>query len=569
MLIARSWVTAVAELRSSRDGIDGAPTQRMAARRSHKLLNAVLAFAIVLGFREIALGSVAFAQTPPATAGTLATRARPEFDLSTPRRALTSFLLASAEGDWEQAAEVLDLHELPPDQREALGPAIARDISALLDAAGVDASAVPDAPEPEGERVVVVTNVRGSGRQVILRRLWIDGTWAWKFAPSTVHSASELLAEMDRGPLGERMPRSLIDIRFGGMEAWQWLGLASALIVVIVLARITMRIARAIAHFFVHEPRRSLLERNLKRARTPLRVICAMIYFGWVITLLRLPARAWDVIGRAYFACWLLAVGWLLVRMVDLYAERIAERAASEPGWRAREIRTRVVVFRRVMHVLGLLVVVIALLLQFEPVRELGLSLLASAGVAGIVFGLAAQRPLGNLLAGLQLSLTQPLRVGDQVVVEGHFGTVEEIHLSYVVIAVWDERRLILPMTRLLEMPFENWTRAKTDLIGTVLVSVDFSTPFDRVREEVERFTRAHPLFDGRVCAIQVVDSSERSAMLRVLASAADAGATWNLRCAIREFLITLLQRLDHGKHLPRVRIDDEHGESYRAVAAS
>ena len=128
---------------------------------------------------------------------------------------------------------------------------------------------------------------------------------------------------------------------------------------------------------------------------------------------------------------------------------------------------------------------------------------------------------------------------------------------------------LIVPMTRLLETPFQNWTRAKTDLVGSVVVQVDFSTPFDRVRPEIERFVRDHPLFDGRVVAVQVVDSNDRAASIRVLASAANAGSTWDLRCAIREFVITLLQRLDRGRHLPRVRVDEEGDAQTHASAAA
>src|SRR5690606_17041989 len=159
-----------------------------------------------------------------------------------------------------------------------------------------------------------------------------------------------------------------------------------------------------------------------------------------------------------------------------------------------------------------------------DAVRQLGVSLLASAGVAGIVLGIAAQRTLGSAIAGIQLSFTQPLRVGDQVLVEQEFGTVEEINLSYVVVRLWDHRRLIMPMQRLLEEPFENWTRLGTDLIGTVLVPIDFGTPIARIRAEIERFVVQHPLFDGATFRVQVVDLSERTATLRVLVSASDAG---------------------------------------------
>jgi len=243
------------------------------------------------------------------------------------------------------------------------------------------------------------------------------------------------------------------------------------------------------------------------------------------------------------------------VRMVDLAAQVIAERAEGDRGWRARGVRTRALILRRVLHVVGITILVAVVLLQIDSVRELGVSLLASAGVLGIVIGLAAQRPIANLLAGLQLSFTQPLRVGDEVVIESQFGTVDEIHLSYVVLQLWDRRRLIVPMGKLLESPFENWTRLSSDLVGAVEVHVDFETPFDRVRREVEAHVREHPFFDGATLVVQVVDATDRTAKLRVLVSASDSSRLFDLRCAVREFLLSSLQRLEGGRYLPRVRI--------------
>lgn len=528
---------------------------------------AVAAFAV-----SIVLAAPSAAQTtpavPPSAEPETILALEPGFDLSTPRRALASFLAAARTGDWEQAARVLDMRELPRDQRDVQGDQLARDLAALLDASGVEPASLPDEAEPAGEPAVLVMRAPGAVLPVVMRRIDHEGERMWKFAPETVRAIPGLLASLDRGPIGSRMPRELVTWRAGGLEAWQWAGLPIALLIALLLGSISGRFATWVVHRVVREPRRSSWERALERARAPVRVTFGLAYLGLFAVLLRLPSQAWEVVGRVYLVAWLLAIGWLFVRLVDVLAERVGDRAAAEVGWRARETRTRVIVLRRVMNVVGILIVIAAVLLQFDPVREVGFSLLASAGVAGIVVGLAAQRTLGNLLAGIQLSFTQPLRVGDEVVIEGEFGTVEEINLSYVVIAVWDERRLIIPMTRLLETPFQNWTRAKTDLVGSVVIQVDFSTPFDRVRAEVEPFVRAHPLFDGRVVGVQVVDSSDRTASLRVLASAADAGSTWDLRCAIREFVITLLQRLDRGRHLPRVRVDEEPDAHGRAAAA-
>jgi small-conductance mechanosensitive channel len=215
-------------------------------------------------------------------------------------------------------------------------------------------------------------------------------------------------------------------------------------------------------------------------------------------------------------------------------------------------------VLRRVAGAVVILIGGALVLFQFEGMRALGTSLLASAGVAGIVVGLAAQRSLSTLLAGIQLSITQPVCVGDVVIVEGEWGTVEEITLTYVVVKVWDLRRLVLPIRKFLEEPFQNWTRTGTDLLGTVFIHADYRVPVDVVRRELERFVTAQPLWDRKVVGVQVTNASERTVEIRALVSAADASSAWDLRCAVREFLVQLLQRLDGGRYLPRTRVESD-----------
>jgi small-conductance mechanosensitive channel len=202
------------------------------------------------------------------------------------------------------------------------------------------------------------------------------------------------------------------------------------------------------------------------------------------------------------------------------------------------------------------------MLLQFEVVRSIGLSLLASAGVAGIVLGLAAQRTLGSLFAGIQLSITQPIRIGDDVIIEGEFGTIEEITLTYVVVKVWDERRLIVPMSRFLEQPFQNWTKVASELHGTVMLYTDFTLPVDLLRREVERLLENHPLWDRRTKAVHVTDAKERTLEVRVLVSAANGGNLFNLRAELREKLVAWLARTEGGRYLPGTRMREEAADA-------
>ncbi len=204
----------------------------------------------------------------------------------------------------------------------------------------------------------------------------------------------------------------------------------------------------------------------------------------------------------------------------------------------------------------------------FEQVRRFGTSLLASAGVVGVIAGFAAQRTIANLFAGFQLAMTQPIRLDDVVIVEGEWGRIEEITLTYVVVHIWDDRRLIVPLSQFIEKPFQNWTRVSAQLLGSVFVWVDYSLPLDEVRQATQRIVEASPLWDKRFWNVQVTDTSERTMQIRVLATAADSSKAWDLRCEIREKLIGYIQQ-HHPDSLPRLRAELDNSRPGPASGAS
>jgi small-conductance mechanosensitive channel len=219
----------------------------------------------------------------------------------------------------------------------------------------------------------------------------------------------------------------------------------------------------------------------------------------------------------------------------------------------ARGIYTQVVVLKKVaLTTIGIFTLA-SMLMVFDPVRQFGASILASAGIAGIVVGFAAQRSLATLLAGFQIAMTQPIRVDDVVIVENEWGKVEEITLTYVVVRIWDERRLIVPITFFIEQPFQNWTRSSSDLLATVFLHADYTLPVDALRAELTRVLRASPLWDGKVNVLQVTQATKQTIEIRALASASDASKAWDLRCDVREKLVTFLQHR-HPSSLPRFR---------------
>src|SRR5206468_10530360 len=209
----------------------------------------------------------------------------------------------------------------------------------------------------------------------------------------------------------------------------------------------------------------------------------------------------------------------------------------------AREIYTQVSVIRKIIVTAVVIIATGSILMLFDPVRQFGTSILASAGIAGVVIAFAAQKTLGNVLAGIQVALTRPLLIDDIVMVEGEFGQIEEITLTYVTVRTWDLRRLILPITYLVEKPFQNWSRVSTELLGTVILYLDYQAPLGELRKELKRLVENHPKWDRRVCGLQVTNTTQSTIEVRALISGSDPGKLGDLRCDVREGLIQFLVR--------------------------
>jgi small-conductance mechanosensitive channel len=229
----------------------------------------------------------------------------------------------------------------------------------------------------------------------------------------------------------------------------------------------------------------------------------------------------------------------------------------AEDNLQARRIQTQTRVLARSAMVLVVIGGTAMALMTFPGARQLGASLLASAGVLGIIGGLAARPVFSNLIAGLQLALAQPIRLDDVLIVKGEWGRVEEINGTYVVLKIWDERRLIVPLQWFIENPFENWTRTGANILGTVFLYVDYATPVDAIRAEAKRITEAAPEWDRRVFGVQVTDASEKAMQVRILVSSGNSGKNFDLRCKIREGVLAFLAR-EYPQALPQVRLQSD-----------
>ena len=292
-----------------------------------------------------------------------------------------------------------------------------------------------------------------------------------------------------------------------------------------------------------------------------LRVMVPVLGVVLALPILRLPADYADAVGKGTSILMIVAVAAVLFQAV-----RIAERAVlrkydvtAADNLRARQVHTKVHIISRVADVIVAVFAAGAALMLFPAARHIGDTLLASAGVLGIVVGFATQKTMANLFAGFQIALTQPIREDDVVIVEGEWGRVEEITLTYVVVRIWDERRLVVPLSYFIEKPFQNWTRSSADLLGSVHVWVDYSFPVEEARGVLKRIIESHPLWDRRFWNLQVTEATDRAMQLRILVTASNSSASWDLRCEIREKFIDHV-RQHYPDALPQVRA------RYRAV---
>ncbi|HET6432304.1 mechanosensitive ion channel family protein [Dyella sp.] len=350
------------------------------------------------------------------------------------------------------------------------------------------------------------------------------------------------------------------------------------------LFRLALTIAAALLVAVVlHRLLRALLWRLAKGhplARDVLRYIRAPM--GWLVPLvvlalvlrLRPDALSPEVAGpldRLMLIVLIGVVTWLAVRCVHAVQAFFQKRFPMDAtdNLESRRVLTQARVLGRTATVLIVLLGLAAALMTLPLVRQVGASLLASAGLAGLAVGLAAKPVLSNLIAGLQIALTQPIRLDDVVIIEGEWGRIDEITGTYVVVRIWDERRLVVPLNWFMEHPFQNWTRTSSQIIGAVFVWVDYRTPLEPLREELKRLCQASAEWDGRVSVLQVTDTNERAMQVRVLVSSADSGRNWDLRCAVREGLLAFVHR-HYPESLPRLRSEwsEPPGHSARAAAA-
>ncbi|MBO0320853.1 mechanosensitive ion channel family protein [Muricauda sp. CAU 1633] len=252
----------------------------------------------------------------------------------------------------------------------------------------------------------------------------------------------------------------------------------------------------------------------------------------------------------------ILAMTWLIIALLKIIKKAIIRNydIGEADNLKARKIYTQFTILERIIIFIVVVLAAGIALMSFEEIKEVGISIFASAGVAGIIIGFSAQKFIGTILAGIQIAIAQPIKLDDVVIVEGEWGRIEEITLTYVVVAIWDKRRLIVPTPYFIEKPFQNWTKTSSDILGTVFLYVDYKVPFDKLREELTRILNNTDLWDGKVNVLQVTESKPNYVEVRTLMSAKDSPTAWDLRVHVREKLIVYLQE-NYPESIARTRV--------------
>lgn len=323
--------------------------------------------------------------------------------------------------------------------------------------------------------------------------------------------------------------------------------IAISLVAHAVLFRALRRLARR---------KRALLDQSLVRhGERPTRWVFPLLATLAVLPGLPLPATLMTALEHITGLGLIAAVAWLVILIIDVSADLLAARYRIDVADNlvARRVQTQFQIIRRILVILVAVVTLSLMLMTIPAIKHIGVSLLASAGLATLVVGMATRETFANLIASVQIAFAQPFRIGDAVVVEGEWGWIEEIGTMYVVVRIWDLRRLVLPLSYFLDHSFQNWTRTSSELLGSVMLYADYAVPVDELRRELRRICESTTLWRGKVCVLQVTDATEHTVQLRALVDARNSDDAWELRCLVREKLVEYL-KTNHPESLPRYR---------------
>lgn len=312
-----------------------------------------------------------------------------------------------------------------------------------------------------------------------------------------------------------------------------------------------------IVHYYARISNLFLLKSIIKRLYRGIYFFLPLLILSIALPIMRMDKFSYEPFSKLIQILFTIVFAFILIQLIKILEDYFYHYYDfnKDDNLKERKIRTQLQFVRKIIISLIIIITAGIILLSFESMRKIGAGLLTGVGIGGIIIGFAAQKSLGNLLAGFQIAFTQPIRIDDVLIVEGEWGRVEEITLTYVVLKIWDQRRLILPINYFIEKPFQNWTRSTAELIGSVHFYLDYTAPIEKLKEELSRLLESDNLWDRRVMALQVTDTKASSIEIRALVSAKNSSDLFDLRCHIREGIISYIQ-LNHPGCIPKMRAE-------------
>ena len=496
-----------------------------------------------------------------------------DINLRTPQATLEHYILACRDGNFASAAHALNLNLLPARVQPAQAAVLAEKLYYVLTKrVSLDWGGLSDRADAQinmaaaGNQAVAGTPRRNVsfGRlslgerdiQLNLQRVRVGETApVWVVAAPTVENIEGLYAEFGPTWLDRNVPE-WADRVVLGVSLWKIV----AVVLLAFICYLLFLLIRIITRRFLTRSDNEWLTDLSVHVATPTALALSIFVFYLCMNNLLSIAGGWS--PYLYALLLVVVVGtvtWLVMSVIDYVMERLTdtqvEDVSDEENMESRRTLTTISVARRVITFIVIVVGIGVITSQFPTLQNLGVSLLASAGLATIILGIAAQPTLGNIMAGLQIAITKPARIGDSVIFEGEYGTIEEIRFTYLVIKTWDARRLIIPLKYFITNPFQNWSMNDPHMLKPIILHADFTTNVDQLRQKFSQLLQEHELYDEESePTVQVVDSDDRSIQIRCLVSAKDSSNAWQLHCDLREAMIAYLAELSEGRRLPRER---------------
>lgn len=502
----------------------------------------------------------------------------PGVNLQTPRACLEHFVRTCRERAFRKAAHALNFNLVPAEQQQEIAEERAQELFYILSkSVRIDWDLLSDRPDGQINQGITARqavtgkplrsinfgslDLNGQTLPLRIQRVRVkEQSPAWVVSANTVENIIPLYKAYGPSPLAQRIP-AWAKAEVIGIAWWKIIGLA----VLITLCLLIARLSQYLINKAVKRSEQTWVNELGEKMGQPVALaISALLFYAGMKQVLSISGTWSPYLYALLLIIVIGSVTWLLMRSIDYLMDRVAERKVgditNEENLESKRYLTLISVVRKVITFLIIILGIGAVVSQFPSLQNLGLSLFASAGIATVILGIAAQSTLGNIIAGLQIAITKPARIGDWVLFDGEYGTVEDIRFTYLVINTWDKRRVVVPLRYFITHPFENWTMYDAHLLKPIVLHADYKIDVNLIRNKFAELLRAADAYDEALPPkVQVVDSSKESIVIRALCSARNAPIAWDLHCQLREDMVAYIAKLEAGKYLARERVQIQH----------